>query len=214
MPSEEKQVTYRTSNTYSTLNELTPKTENVWLCCHGLGFLSRYFIKNFNKLDPDKNYIIAPQAPSKYYQNSDFKYVGASWLTKERTRPETRNVLAYLDAIYKAEKIPADKSLILFGFSQGVSVIMRWMASRNIHCKLLVIYAGRMPVELNPGDFAFAQNTQVKLVYGNQDPYVTADLAQNQSELARAMFGDQLEVISFKGRHEMDRDVIANLVSP
>ena len=93
MESIEKQVSYNSSNTYETLNSLTESTENVWIVFHGIGFLSKYFLRFFKKLDTKKNYIIAPQAPSKYYLNNEFKYVGASWLTKENTKIETGNVL-------------------------------------------------------------------------------------------------------------------------
>ena len=70
MDSIEKQVSYNTTNTYSTLNTLTDKTKNVWFVCHGIGYLSRYFLKYFDELNSDENYIIAPQAHSKYYLGS------------------------------------------------------------------------------------------------------------------------------------------------
>ena len=65
----EKQVSYQTANTYTTLNARTDKTENVWVVFHGIGYLSKYFLKYFRHLDQEKNYIVAPQAPSKYYLN-------------------------------------------------------------------------------------------------------------------------------------------------
>lgn len=83
MTNIEKELTYKTHNTYSTLNSLKSTTENVWFVCHGMGYLSRYFLKYFQVLDADKNYIIAPQAPSKYYLSPKFKHVGACWLTKK-----------------------------------------------------------------------------------------------------------------------------------
>ncbi|HBY66843.1 MAG TPA: esterase, partial [Flavobacteriaceae bacterium] len=89
----EKEVSYTSTNTYTTVNTLTPKTKNIWIAFHGLGYLSRYFAKYFKHLNPEENYIIIPQAPSKYYQGSNFKHVGASWLTKENTVAETKNVL-------------------------------------------------------------------------------------------------------------------------
>ena len=67
MSNKEKTVSYTTQNTYLTQNKLGPKTKNVWLVFHGIGYLSRYFVKYFNGLDPEENYIIVPQAPSKYY---------------------------------------------------------------------------------------------------------------------------------------------------
>ena len=97
MSIQEKNVTYNTQNTYATLNALSEKTKYVWLVFHGIGYLSRYFLKHFSQLNSEEHYIIAPQAPSKYYLKNEYKYVGASWLTKENTLTETENVMSYLD---------------------------------------------------------------------------------------------------------------------
>ena len=86
---EEKTVSYTSQNTYYTLNKLTEKTTKIWLVCHGIGYLSPYFLEHFKKLDPERNYIIAPQAPSKYYQDKRYKYIGASWFTRLNTEMET-----------------------------------------------------------------------------------------------------------------------------
>lgn len=212
MVKKEKKVFYESSNTYSTLNKLTPATENVWLACHGLGFLSRFFIKYFKSLEAEKNYVIAPQAPSKFYQKTDFKYVGASWLTKENTKEETKNILAYLDAVYEAEEIPANKNLVVFGFSQGVSVSMRWIAKRKIEPAVLVIYAGRIPEELTVEDFAYLKNTTIKMVYGKDDPFITPERLENQRLFAEKLFGkERIEVISFEGRHEIKPEIIQEI---
>lgn len=88
-------------------------------------------MKYFNGLNTEENYIIVPQAPSKYYLKNEYKYVGASWLTKENTATEVKNVLNYIDAVLEAENLPEDVNLILFGFSQGVSIASRWLASKK-----------------------------------------------------------------------------------
>ena len=67
----EKKITYTASNTYTTLNAINEKTKNVWLVFHGMGYLSKYFTKYFTNLDSGENYIIAPQAPSKYYLGTE-----------------------------------------------------------------------------------------------------------------------------------------------
>ncbi len=139
MESKEKQILYKTTNTYSTLNTLGKNTKNVWIVFHGIGFLSKYFIKYFNGLPKDENYIIAPQAPSKYYLNKDFKHVGASWLTKENRVMETKNVLSYMDNLYALEKTPHHCQLIILGFSQGVSIATRWVAKSKISFDQLIL---------------------------------------------------------------------------
>ena len=90
--SKEKRLSYTISNTYSTLNEHTENTKTVWLVFHGIGYLSRYFLKYFKHLNPEENYIIAPQAQSKYYLNGEYRHIGASWLTKENTEEEIKNM--------------------------------------------------------------------------------------------------------------------------
>ncbi|WP_121666237.1 alpha/beta hydrolase [Mesonia aquimarina] len=212
MASVEKQVSYTTTNSYSTRNELTENTKNVWICCHGLGYLSRYFIHYFAQLDKEENYIIAPQAPAKYYQKSDFKHVGASWLTKEDTQQETKNVLTYLDAVLAAEKIGDDKRIILLGYSQGVSVAMRWMASRKLNIDTLVIHSGGIPKELVAEDFSFVNKTQVKLIYGTNDEYLNEERIKQETARAVELFGkERLEIIPFEGKHEVSRELIKKI---
>lgn len=212
MPVKENTISYQTTNTYSTLNSITTRTKNIWVACHGLGYLSRYFIRLFTVLNADENYVICPQAPAKYYQGNDFKYVGASWLTKENTLQETENVLNYLDALYEHEKSNfIGKRLILMGYSQGVSVIMRWMSKRNIKCDDLVIHSGSIPKELNATDFTQFENTNVHLVYGNQDEYIYDSKLKLQLDKAKQLFPINLKIIEFEGKHEVNTDFIKAL---
>src|SRR5690606_32287414 len=95
---------------------------NVWFACHGMGYLSRFFIRHFKSLNAEENYIIAPQSPSKYYLKTDYKNVGAGWLTKENTIVETENIMRYFDAILEHEQFSENENLIFLGYSQGVSV--------------------------------------------------------------------------------------------
>ncbi len=213
MSNTEKTVTYTTDNTYLTQNELSSKTKNVWLVFHGIGYLSRYFVKYFNGLDAEENYILVPQAPSKYYLKNEYKYVGASWLTKENTSTEVKNVLNYIDAVLEAEKLPEDVNLILFGFSQGVSVATRWLASKKAKCNLVTLYAGGIPNELTADDFEFLDydSTKIKIIYGDQDEYLTPDRLKGEKIKIDKLFQGKAETISFKGGHEVKPEIIKDL---
>ncbi len=210
----EKQVSYNVTNTYATLNDLTEKTRNVWIVLHGIGYLSRYFLKYFDGLPPEENYIIAPQAPSKYYLDKNYKYVGASWLTKENTAMESKNVLAYLDSVYEAENIPSRCQLLIFGFSQGVSIASRWVAKRQLKCDQLVLYAGEVPRELTANEFKFlGQNrTKVKVIVGNKDEYVTEHRLKEISKSIQVVFEGRAEQLVFEGGHEVKKQIINDLV--
>ena len=213
MNSTEKKVSYQTSNSYSTLNTLTDKTKNVWFVCHGIGYLSRYFLKYFDELNTDENYIIAPQAPSKYYLGSAYKHVGSSWLTKENTSAEIVNVMSYFDAVLQAENIPSNLTILVVGFSQGVSVAARYVATRKFQCNQLVLFAGGIPNELNPDDFQFLSNeTKVTFIYGTKDEFLKSSYIDEAKKRFYDLFGNRAEIITFEGKHEVPRELVNKLV--
>jgi len=206
----EKEVSYTIKNTYSTLNNLTPKTKTVWFVFHGLGFLSRYFIKYFNQLNPDENYIIAPQAQAKHYLNGKYTHSGACWLTKENTAFEIENVMAYINQVYASENIPKNVSFRVLGFSQGVSIATRWIAKNNIKCDALYLYAGKIPREFTVADFK--QIPTVKLIVGNKDEYITDALIADEKAYTQTIFEDRISYQIFNGTHVVDKKIINSLV--
>ncbi|RIA09899.1 putative esterase [Flavobacteriaceae bacterium MAR_2010_72] len=211
MNSEEKEISYTSANSYSTLNALTETTKYVWLVCHGMGYLSRYFLKYFEGLKSSDHYVIAPQAQSKYYIAPKFQHVGASWLTKENTLKETENVMRYFDAVLEAEKLPKQVQLIVFGYSQGVSVALRFIAKRRLHCSQLIIHSGGIPKELKPQDLDFLK-AKVHLVYGTEDEFLNEERMIQEKNRALELFGSQLQIHPFVGPHEVNVDFINNLL--
>jgi len=212
MDEQEKLVSYTAANSYLTLNKPTGTDQNIWVVFHGIGYLGRYFANHFKTLDPVDNYIIVPQAPSKYYLNNQYKHVGASWLTRENTETEIENILNYVDAVVNAEALPAPARLIVFGFSQGVSVAMRWVARRKIPCSRLLLYAGGIPKELSAADFAFlGAETRVRMAYGDQDKYLDTVRLEQELAKARALFGTQIEFRPFNGGHEIKNELLKEL---
>ena len=137
--------------------------------------------------------------------------MGASWLTREETQQETENVLNYLDAVFASEEIPEDKRLILLGYSQGVSVAMRWLASRKLNVDTLVIHSGGIPKELSPQDFEFLTTTQVEVWYGTEDEYLTEKRIYEETRRTKEMFGEALKIVPFEGKHIVNRELINEL---
>ena len=214
MNSEEKEISYQTTNSYSTLNTLSESTKNVWFVCHGMGYLSRYFLRYYTDLSPKENYIIAPQAQSKYYTPPKLKHVGASWLTKENTISETQNIMRYFDAIFEAEQIPEHLNLIISGYSQGVSVALRYVAKRQLSCSQIVMMSGGIPKELLSADFEFLDPaTKVSLIYGNNDEYLDENRLLQERNRAFELFGHcNLQMIPFEGKHEVNTTLINQLI--
>lgn len=208
---KEKEITYTTTNSYSTLNTLTDNTKTVWFVCHGMGYLSQYFLRYFKQLNPEDNYIIAPQAPSKYYIQPKM-HVGANWLTKNNTQNGMENIINYFDSVLKTENIPTDKKLIVLGYSQGVSVALRYLAKRKLKCHQLVIHSGGIPKELTSTDFNYLpKETLVKLIYGTQDEYLNTERIAIETQRAKDLFGNRLDILPFDGKHVVNVGIINGL---
>ncbi len=205
----EKEVSFKTNKTYSTLNTID-KNQNIWFACHGIGQLSHYFLNNFLNIPKEKNYIIAPQAPSKYYHSTQTKRVGACWLTKENTQLEQRNIFRYFDEILNQEK-PVTPNIFM-GFSQGVSVMLRYLVYKKLNVNDIVIMSGKIPEELKESDFNFlSKKTKVWLSYGLSDPLLNNKLIDIEINKSRQLFGKRLNIMAFDGKHEIDQELILNL---
>lgn len=207
-------MSYSTVNTFDTLNTLGDTTRNIWFVFHGMGYLSRYFLQNFQGLSKDENFIIAPQAPSKYYLDERFSKIGASWLTRERTEREIENILSYLDAVVDHLSIPKDLNKVVFGFSQGVSIASRWVARRKINCHKLILYSGGLPEEICREDFEFlSQDTKVLMVHGDQDPYLNPGRLEREEEKFDQVFQDKGQKIVFEGGHTLIPSILKNIIA-
>ena len=124
---------------------------------------------------------------------------------------DTENVMRNFDAIFEAENIPNTTNLIVFGYSQGVSVAVRYVAKRQLQCAQLVLHSGGIPKELNVEDFTFL-DAKVSLVCGTDDEYLTTERLASETKKAQLLFKDNLNAIMFDGKHEMNVDIINQLV--
>ncbi|NNK12570.1 MAG: esterase [Flavobacteriaceae bacterium] len=208
----QKDISFTNRKPYTTANEFQPKTKYVWVVFHGMGYLSKYFLRYFKDLDPEQHYFIAPQAPSKYYMNGEFKHVGASWLTKEDTELEIDNIMAYLDAILEQEGIPDHVKLVVFGYSQGVSIAMRWVARKKIACDHLILYAGGMPNELKVQDLDHLREaTPIRFFVGKHDEYITPERWEAEKKKIENLFQGRADIEIFDGGHEVKNEIIKKL---
>lgn len=213
MEAEKHTVSYTSVNSYVSLNRLSPDTKYVWIAFHGMGHLSRYFLKYFEGLDPKLHYLLAPQAPSKYYLDAQFKHVGASWLTREDTAREMDNILSYLDALMAGVSFPPEAQRIIFGYSQGVSIALRWVVKRTVRCDHLILYAGGIPEELLPSEVAhLREQTRIRILVGDRDEYISPERWEKEKEKIKNLFEGKAEVDVFEGKHEIKKEIINTLL--
>ena len=197
---------------YYTLGKYSEETENIWFIFHGYGQLAEYFAKNFEDLSSNKTYFIFPQAPSKCYIDNDFNKVGASWLTKNEIEEEIENNFNYLNGILALEKIDLSKVKINgFGFSQGVSMLVRWFASKKIMVEKMILWAGKSPTTFLD-DKNILSPKKLYFVMGNNDPL--KEYLNLEEELPRLekQFSVKVNFIEYEGAHKVNKEIVKHLL--
>lgn len=208
----EKSITIQLHTKYHTLGELSEKTTQIWFALHGYGQLAAFFIKKFDFLDQEKNYVIAPQGLNKFYLKEFSGRVGASWMTKEDRLGEIANYLYYLDSVYKKEleNINLQKVKInILGFSQGCSTASRWIANTVLRFDELVLWAGEIPQDVIGQPIFVAMPTT--LVLGTQDELISEEFIGSFLERLK-LFQLSPKIIYFEGKHEIDKNVLKTLI--
>ncbi|MEQ8626895.1 hypothetical protein [Ekhidna sp.] len=196
---------------YYTLNELSDETERVWVVFHGYGQLAEYFIKKFEGLDPEKNFIIAPQGLSKYYLDGVYGRVGASWMTKEDRLTEIDNQYSYIDAVL-SQYDTSEKQLIYFGFSQGTATMGRYAAHAKIPFKKMIIWAGTFPPDTDPKDWQYLNGSEEIHYYtSREDKYFKEEMIDNQNKVLKAAMNREPELHWYEGGHRVIPEVVATL---
>ena len=192
---------------YFTLGELNENTETVWFVIHGYGQLAEYFIKKFKVLDDGKNFIIAPEALSRFYLKDFNGRVGATWMTRENRENEITDYINYLNLLYDTV-LPKNKSnnlrINILGFSQGTATVARWCMNEHIHYDRLILWAGYfgngIQDVINPEKIA---DKEVILCYGKQDEFlVRIDIEQYEKDI-RAVI-PHIQVHTFEGGHTIE----------
>lgn len=200
----QKHVDVSIKASYYTLNNLTEATERIWLVFHGYGQLAEFFLKKFEGLDPEKNFIIAPQGLSKYYLDGVYGRVGASWMTKEDRLTEIDNQYAYIDALLNEFGDISSKQLIYFGFSQGTATMGRYAAHAKIPFEKMIIWAGTFPPDTNPGDWSYLTGKEgIHYYTSREDIYFKEEMIDNQNQVVKTALGRSPKLHWYEGGHRV-----------
>lgn len=207
----EKLISVQIQTPYLTSGQITEKTEYIWLVCHGFGQLAKYFGRRFDVFDLEKHFFIMPQGLSRFYINEKYQDVGASWISKENREMDLENELNYLEKVFSAETKNVDlskKKLILFGFSQGATMVARFAFYKKIPFDHLVLWAGGFPTEITKAQTEFTKaDSDIHLIIGRQDHFYEHLRFDNQIKMASDHFKPPKTTI-FEGKHEVKREVL------
>jgi len=200
---------------YFSLNSVQQTTKNIWIVFHGYGQLAEYFIKHFEDLEADENFVIAVEGLSRFYVDGLTGRVGASWMTKEDREEEIKDQSSYINAVLVDAGVGTkDDSyrFVVLGFSQGTATAVRWFVNNRIRPSQLVLWAGSFPHDVDTlKKRDIFQGLPVHFVYGNEDQFLRdVNIEEKTSGLKK--MGMKLKVWPFEGKHAMDKPTLAKIV--
>ena len=200
---------------YVTLGQPSTALKQVFYLFHGYGQLATSFMEDFSYIAHGSRYFIAPEGLSRFYLSGSSGKVGASWMTREERDHEIFDYLHYLDRLYETihAELPDNKiQSILFGFSQGVATVCRWLEQLKVPADRLILWAGTIPPDLNLWRIkAHYPNLEVFLVAGTQDPLIRSEVLKEQEErLEKAAM--HYRKIRFEGKHELHPPTLRKLI--
>ena len=211
----EHHLTVARTARYQQLGELSSRTRRVWFVCHGYGQLAAYFIRHFafiTEADPT-TVIIAPEGLSRFYLSGNDGRVGASWMTRDDRLHEIQDHINFLNQLTATilPQCPPDVHITVLGFSQGTATVGRWLAQAAFCPAHLILWAGGFPDDLAPSAaHKLLQGLPLSIVIGSDDEYISAAQAAQQHRQLNQL-GAEAQLLTFSGRHEMNRAILEKL---
>lgn len=205
---KEKSIIVSKSARYYTLNKLTKKTKRIWFALHGYGELANNFINNFDVLNKEENFIVAPEALNKFYFRGFSGKVGASWMTTEDRIAEIEDYINYLEKVYEKIAPPDYKEKILFGFSQGTATAGRWLINSEHRFDKLIMWGGFPPEE-----FVLSKTKMlVTLVIGDKDRFIDKKYLKEKLKVLDDK-NVYYNLISYAGDHKVDSGTLLRVLN-
>ncbi len=200
----------RTARIY-TAGTLTEKTENIWIVLHGYAMLAQYFIQKFDQLDPEKNFVIAPEGLSRFYQNGLHGRIGASWMTAEDRSNEINDYVNYLEKVYQTYIAPniENRKIFAFGFSQGVSTLFRWINTHQHSFHKIIAWAGSIPVDVLEN--YQLSGYEIQIFYGDEDPLLSKEKTEEYLSTLN-QYNINFKANLYHGGHTVLKEKVVDLV--
>lgn len=202
---------------YYTIGELNEHTKSIWFVVHGYGQLSQYFIRKFANFVDNETFIVAPEAPSRFYLDEDFKRVGASWMTRELRQSEIDDNNDYLNILYEDLLKDWDVSAIeinILGFSQGCATVCRWFGAGKIKCNRLLLWAGffsnGISEVIEPEKL---KNVDTYYIYGDKDELLVAYPEISKKFIANMVEDVNPKIVCFNGKHTVDEPTLKAIIA-
>jgi len=178
--------------------------DNIWIVLHGYSQLPEFFIRKFQQLNPDKNFVVAPEGFHRFYKKGTSGRVGASWMTKEARLDDIEDNHNYLNQL--ADLLLENnnfKQRFLLGFSQGGATASRWHNNGNFNANHFILWASVFPddISIEEGKSGML-NSNNYFVVGESDQYFQGRMDEVKSFFAKQDFNTKIR--TFDGDHDID----------
>lgn len=194
---------------------IMPSTKYVWICLHGYGQLAKHFIKRFEFLDTADHVVIAPEGLNRFYFEGLNDRPVATWMTSEDRLDEIADFIGFLENL--RQKLAWDKNgntkIIYFGFSQGVTSLLRWLVDRTPPADYLLCWAGGLPDDLlfDHRKNYFSQ-IQSHFFLGDKDQYFELERVE-KVKIQMASKGLEFNIHYYHGVHKVDDNVLEQWIN-
>lgn len=214
MKNNEHKITVSKTARYFTLGSPTSNIKHVWFVLHGYGQLAAEFINNFEIINNDENYIIAPEALNKFYTSRFSQKVGATWMTKENRKDEINDYINFLDSVYEKEisQFEKDKLKInVLGFSQATATATRWLVNGKSKAHNFIIWAGDIPTDVEHEKLKSIFNTMnIHFIIGNKDEFINEERLNEEINKFKKLEVD-FKLHRFEGGHEIHNGTLLKI---
>jgi predicted esterase len=205
---------------YFTLGEPGDALRELWFVCHGYGQLAGRFVRHFESVASAERMIVAPEALSRFYVETPGKshadtHVGATWMTREDRLSDIEDNIEYLDALYaniRSSLPPVPLTFTVFGFSQGVATVCRWLERTDVRPDRTILWGGVIPADVDLAASPALRAARLTIAAGTADEHATPEMLAAQ-DTRLAAHGMQRDRESFNGSHRIDRDTLARIAT-
>ncbi len=163
---------------YYTLGTPGPHVRQLWIACHGYAQLASDFLQLLQPLDDGNRLIAAPEGLNYFYKKGFDGPIGANWMTRYMRDDAIADNGAYLEGLLHRlmATLPPDVRLVLFGFSQGVATLCRWVVRYHPPFHDLLLWAGLPPEDISYREHtAYFAERHMHLFFSPDDPFLTPE---------------------------------------
>ncbi|WP_170227135.1 alpha/beta hydrolase [Luteibaculum oceani] len=184
----------------------------AWMVCHGYGQLVEYFSKKFEIPELDDHYLIFPEASNHFYLEGFSGKIGATWMTRYNREEAISDQQIYLSEVARVFDFTQFKTRVVFGFSQGVHTVIRWILDSKVRCEYLILWGAGLPEDYFKKMLDQKLVGKIFFVLGSKDEFIPKEKAETYlSEYKKN--GLQFELIWYDGPHDVIPEPLKKVVA-